>query len=157
MTKIAISEASLPSLPHLRRLFVGAVQNHFQYFPEHIQRRVIREHSLWRLALAAVDPRRVVLVARSDKRIIGYAIGASPAVGPAQLFWLYVEPDQRGKNLGLSLLSRMLKTLGAKGAAEVSIATHDHRRYYERQGFKWVRHTTVDGVDMDILTFKVKA
>jgi predicted N-acetyltransferase YhbS len=157
MTKIEITEASLPSLPALRRLFVGAVHNHFQYFPDHVRRRVIQEHSLWRLTMAAVDPKRVVLTAKSDNRIIGYAIGTAPKVGPAQLFWLYVEPDQRGKNLGLSLLSRMLKTLGAKGAAEVSLATHDHRRYYERQGFKWVRHTTIDGVDMDILTFKMKA
>ena len=157
MTNIRISEASPLSLPALNRLFVNAVHNHFQYFPDHVRQRVIRDHSLWRLALAAADPRRVVLTAKQDHRIIGYAIGAKPTTGPAQLYWLYVEPDHRGSNIGLSLLSRMLKHLGAKGATDVSIATHDHRRYYERQGFKWVNNTIIDGVKMDILTFKVKA
>jgi predicted N-acetyltransferase YhbS len=157
MTNIVISEASLTSLPALNRLFVNAVHQHFEYFPEPVRKSVIRDHSVWRLSLATVDPRRVVLVAKQDKHIIGYAIGAAPKVGPAQLFWLYVEPEHRGSNTGLSLLSRMLKLLGAKGAAEVSIATHDHRRYYERQGFKFVRNTVIDGVNMDILSFKLKA
>jgi GNAT superfamily N-acetyltransferase len=157
MTNIRISEASVLSLPALNRLFVNAVHNHFQYFPEQVRTRVIRDHSIPRLTLAAVDPRRVLLVAKSDRRIVGYAIGAKPATGPAQIYWLYVEPDHRGSNIGLSLLSRMIKVLGAKGAAEVAIATHDHRRYYERQGFKWLSNTFIDGVEMDILTFKVKA
>jgi predicted N-acetyltransferase YhbS len=155
MTNIVISEASLSSIPSLNRLFVKAVHQHFEYFPEPIRKSVIRDHSIWRLSLAAVDPKRVVLVAREDKHKIGYAIGAAPKVGPAQLFWLYVEPEHRGSNTGLSLLSRMLKILGAKGATVVSIATHDHRRYYERQGFKFVRNTIIDGVKMDILTFKL--
>ncbi|MDF2461011.1 MAG: Acetyltransferase domain [Candidatus Saccharibacteria bacterium] len=157
MTNIRITEASVLSLPALNRLFVNAVHNHFQYFPEHVRNRVIKDHSLVRLSLAKVDPRRVLLVAKQDQRIIGYAIGAKPAIGPAQVYWLYVEPDHRGANIGLSLLSRMLKVLGSKGASEIAIATHDHRRYYERQGFKWVRNTMVYGVKMDILTFKVKA
>ena len=157
MTKIVISEARLHQLPALNRLFVGAVHKHFGYFPSDVRSRVIHDHSLLRLILASADRRRVVLVARAGRRIVGYAIGASPSIGPAQLFWLYVEPDHRGANTGLSLLSRMIKLLGTKGAEVVSIATHDHRRYYERQGFKFVRKTVVDGVKMDILIFKVKA
>jgi GNAT superfamily N-acetyltransferase len=157
MTKIVISEARPYQLPALNRLFVGAVHQHFGYFAEDIRRRVVRDHSLLRLGMATVDPRRIVLIARVGRRIVGYAIGAAPAIGPAQLFWLYVEPDHRGSNTGLSLLSRMLKLLGDKGAQVVSIATHDHRRYYERQGFRFVRKTVVDGVKMDILIFKLKA
>jgi ribosomal protein S18 acetylase RimI-like enzyme len=157
MTKIVISEARLYQLPALNRLFVGAVKQHFDYFALDVRTKVIRDHSLLRLVLASADRRRVVLVATAGRRIVGYAIGASPANGPAQLFWLYVEPDHRGSNTGLSLLSRMIKLLGARGAKVVSIATHEHRRYYERQGFKFVRNMVVDGVKMDILTFKVKA
>ena len=50
----------------------------------------------------------------------------------------------------------MLKLQAARGAQTVSIATHDHRRYYERQGFQYQRSTLVDGVTMDILSFKVR-
>jgi ribosomal protein S18 acetylase RimI-like enzyme len=155
-SRVTISEASLVSLPELKRLFDRAVRDHFTYFDEPVRRRVMNEHGLRKLLFAKVDPRRVVLLARTEGRIIGYAIGAAPKTGPAQLFWLYVEPGHRGSNIGLSLLSRMLKLLGVRGARVVSIATHDHRRYYQRQGFQFLKKTKVDGVDMDILTFSIK-
>jgi predicted N-acetyltransferase YhbS len=153
---VVITEASVLSLPALSRLFAKAVHEQFNYFSDSVQAEVVKEHSVPKLYLAVFDSRRVVLIAKLGERVIGYAIGAAPKVGPAQLFWLYVEPDQRGNRLGLSLLSRMLKTLGDKGARTVSIATHDHRRYYERQGFQFLKNTLVDGVDMDILTFKIR-
>lgn len=156
MSSIIIAPASVASLYALHRLFEGAVATHFGYFPEHIQKRVIKEHSVHKLVLATVDPRRAILLARSEGRIVGYAIGAAPSVGPAQLFWLYVDPDHRGANIGLSLLSRMLKHLAAKGARVVSIATHTHRSYYERQGFKFVEKTIIDGVEMDVMIFRLK-
>jgi len=157
MSRIIIAQATLLSLPAVNRLFTHAVATHFTYFPKTVQERVIREHALRKLLLATIDPRRIVLIARSAGRIVGYAIGAVPTAGPAQVYWLYVSPDHRGANIGLSLLSRMLKVQAEKGAKVISIATHDHRRYYERQGFKFLHNTTVDGVPMDILTFKVKA
>ena len=156
MSRVTIREASLRSLPELNRLFEDAVRAHFTYFAEPVRARVMREHSLRNLLRAKLDRRRVLLVARAEGRIIGYAIGAAPPSGPAQLFWLYVEPGYRGDNIGLSLLSRMLKSLAARGARVVSIATHDHRRYYQRQGFQFRHKTQVDGVDMDILTFSIK-
>jgi ribosomal protein S18 acetylase RimI-like enzyme len=148
MTRIIITEAS--------PLFSHAVGAHFTYFPHHVQRRVIGEHSVTKLLMAAIDPRRIILIAKSGRKVIGYAIGAVPKTGPAQMFWLYVSPEHRGANIGLSLLSRMLKLQTAKGAEIISIATHDHRRYYERQGFKFLKKTMVDGVEMDILTFRAK-
>ncbi len=155
MSRIVIAPASVTSLRALRQLFVQAVDRHFDYFPVAVQRRVVRDHSLPQLLKATLDPRRVILTAKADGKLIGYAIGAAPTNGPAQLFWLYVDPEFRGSNTGLSLLSRMLKVLAGKGAGEVSIATYDHRSYYERQGFQYVETTIVNGVQMDIMTFKL--
>lgn len=157
MGRLTITQATIFQLPALHRTFARAVEEHFSYFPPEVRAKVTKDHSLWNLLLAALDRRRVLLLAMQDGRIIGYAIGAAPAVGPAQLFWLYVEPDQRGRNTGLKLLSRMVKMLAARGAKVVSLATHDHRRYYERQGFKFHHHAVQDGVSMDILTFRIKA
>lgn len=157
MSRIVIAPASPTSLLALHRLFAGAVATHFSYFPPEVQKSVIRDHSVFRLILATIDPHRVILVARTQGKIIGYAIGAAPAIGPAQLFWLYVDPDFRGANTGLSLLSRMLRHLQAKGAQVVSIATHDHRAYYERQGFKFVKKTLNNGVNMDVLNYRLPA
>jgi ribosomal protein S18 acetylase RimI-like enzyme len=154
VSRIVITAAPATSLAALRRLFADAVVAHFSYFPAPVQRRVIRDHSLLQLVRAKIDPKRVILVAKSGRQIVGYAIGAAPATGPAQLFWLYVDPNYRGANTGLTLLSRMLRVLASKGASEVSIATHDHRSYYERQGFKYVESKEIDGVNMDILVFR---
>jgi ribosomal protein S18 acetylase RimI-like enzyme len=157
MKPTVIAQATVPSLPALTRLFTQATQQHFDYFPLAVRKRVISEHSVHKLLLATLDSRRVVLTARQDRRIVGYCLGATPKTGAAQIYWLYVDPDHRGSNIGLSLLSRMLKLLGQKGARDVSIATHDHRRYYERQGFKFRRKTLVDSVQMDILTFRINS
>ncbi|HUD11521.1 MAG TPA: GNAT family N-acetyltransferase [Candidatus Saccharimonadia bacterium] len=157
MKQTQIRQASLASLPALNRLLTSAVEAHFSYFPASVRRRVIREHSVPKLLRATLDSRRVILVAWSDGKIIGYCLGAAPKAGPAQIYWLFVEPGNRGSNIGLNLLSHMLRLLAAKGARTISIATHDHRRYYERQGFKFLKNTTIDEVKLDILTFKVNS
>ena len=156
MGRLTITQASVFDLPALHSIFVRAVEGHFSYFPPAVRSKVAKDHSLLNLLRAHIDRRRVLLLAKQDGRLVGYAIGAAPQSGPAQLFWLYVEPDQRGRNTGLKLLSRMVKILGQRGASVVSLATHDHRRYYERQGFKFHHHTIQDGVPMDILTFTIK-
>ncbi|HEY2004033.1 MAG TPA: GNAT family N-acetyltransferase [Candidatus Saccharimonadia bacterium] len=156
MGRLTITQASIFDLPVLRHVFVRAVEEHFSYFPADARVKVARDHSLLNLLQGYFNRRRVLLIAKQDGHLIGYAIGAAPVTGPAQLFWLYVDPDQRGRNTGLKLLSRMLKLLAERGADVVSLATHDHRRYYERQGFKFHHSTMQDGVSMDILTFKVK-
>ena len=156
MSKLVISEAPLVTLPALNRLFTHAVRQHFSYFPGDQQEIVIRDHSVAKLLLAALHPRRILLVARFGGRIVGYAIGSVPAAGPGQMYWLYVDPDHRGQNTGLKLLSRMLKLQRHKGATAVVLATHDHRRYYERQGFDFVEQRQVNGVPMDILTYPLE-
>jgi N-acetylglutamate synthase-like GNAT family acetyltransferase len=137
-------------------MFERAVREHFAYFPDDVQQRVIREHSLARLLRARIDRRRVVLVARRRGQLAGYCIAAVPPSGPAQLFWLYVEPEHRGTNTGLSLLSRTLQQMEKRGADSIFLATHDHRRYYERQGFKYSHSEQQHGIDMDIMSFAVR-
>ena len=153
---LKIAPVRLRELVKLQRMFERAVREHFAYFPQSVQRQVIREHSLVRLTKAWTDPRRVMLVARSRGELAGYCIAAVPPVGPAQLFWLYVEPAHRGTNTGLSLLSRTLQQMEQLGATNIFLATHDHRRYYERQGFRYSHSEQQHGVDMDILGFAVR-
>lgn len=136
-------------------MFVVAVRSHFAYFPVLAQERVIRNHRQFKLLLAAVHPRRVILTACHGGEMVGYAIGSVPKNGQGQLFWLYVDPSRRGKNTGLALLSRMLRVQQQLGAVNVTLATHDHRRYYERQGFVWRDSCSVDDVRMDIMTFNL--
>ena len=137
-------------------MFVEAVRLHFTYFPDEIQNKVIADHRKTKLLLAALHPRRIVLTAHHDGQLVGYAIGSVPKGGQGQLFWLYVDPSRRGSNTGLALLGRMLRSQRMLGARDVTLATHDHRRYYERQGFVRREGRTIDGVTMDIMTFPLE-
>ena len=155
LDKTIIIPVKLRNLPALHRMFVGAVRAHFTYFPENEQERVIRDHRPFKLMLAAINPRRIILTAYHGGELVGYAIGGVPKNGKGQLFWLYVDPSRRGKNTGLTLLSRMLRMQGQLGATEVTLATYDHRRYYERQGFVLRDAYSVEGVPLDIMSFKL--
>jgi hypothetical protein len=55
----------------------------------------------------------------------------------------------------LSLLSNVLRRERELGAHSVTLATHDHRRYYERQGFRHVGLQIVDGLEMDIMRYNL--
>jgi len=155
MQNTVIEEATVASLPALNRLFTEAVNAHFSYFPAGVRRRVIQEHSVRHLFQAVLDGRRAIVIARRGNNLIGYCLGAAPHRGPAQIYWLYVEPNYRGSGTGRHLLEKNLDILKKKGARNISIATHDHRGFYERQGFVFVKKTEVDSVDMDILTYEV--
>jgi GNAT superfamily N-acetyltransferase len=151
-----ITPVRIRTIPVLHRLFVNAVKTNFAYFPDASQAKVIRDHRPLKLLLAAIHPRRIILTAHHNGALVGYAIGSVPPDKNGQLFWLYVEPARRGSNTGLALLSRMLKLQRLQGAHQVSLATHDHRRYYERQGFTWQESRHVDGVMMDIMVFRME-
>lgn len=155
LDKTIIIPIKLRDIPALHRMFVSAVRTHFSYFPVIEQEQVIRSHRMHKLLLAAIHPRRVILTAYHGGELVGYAIGSVPKNRNGQLFWLFVDPSRRGNNTGLTMLSRMLRVQSELGATEVTLATHDHRRYYERQGFVWRDAYPVDGVQMDIMTFKL--
>ncbi|MBW4062032.1 GNAT family N-acetyltransferase [Candidatus Saccharibacteria bacterium] len=150
---ITIKRLPLTKLMAMHRLFTAAVRTSFTYFDDDVQAKTIQSHSPVRLARAVIDPRRIVLTAWLADELIGYAIGSVPRGSAGQMYWLYVAPSGRGKNTGLALLSRLLKRERALGANTVTLATYDHRRYYERQGFKYIETASVEGVDMDIMRF----
>ncbi len=155
--KTVITPISLLNVAPVHRLFVQAVRRNFTYFPEQAQAKVIRDHRPLKLLLAKLNPRRIILTAYYGDDLVGYVIGAVPRDAHGQIYWLYVDDSRRGKNTGLALLSRMIRYQRSLGASEVTLATHDHRRYYERQGFIWTESREVDGVRMDIMTFRIMA
>lgn len=85
MGQPVIKETSVTALPALGKMFARAVDQHFTYFAEPVRTSVKRKHSFPQLLKARADRRRVLLTASYDGRIIGYAIGAAPKKGPAQL------------------------------------------------------------------------
>ena len=154
-TKITIKRLPITKLGQLHQLFAAAVRTNFTYFNEAIQNNTIRSHSPLHLGLAVVHPRRIILTAWRGQDLIGYAIGSVPKSGAGQLYWLYVAPSERGSNTGLALLSQFLRRERALGATSVTLATYDHRHYYQRQGFEYLGTQLVDGLEMAIMKYPI--
>jgi N-acetylglutamate synthase-like GNAT family acetyltransferase len=154
-TKLVIRPLRLDMIPRFHRLFHEAVELHFSYFPEAERRRVLKNHSRYKILLAIISPKRIILTAHTNGKLTGYAVGNVPDSGSGQLYWLYVDPDQRGNNVGLALLSRMIRMQADKGAHDIYLVTHDHRKYYQRQGFKFVKNVEEAGVKLALMRFKV--
>ena len=133
---IHISPMRLRDVKETRRVFIDAVENHFDHFDTNYRTQILKDNSLIHLALARVRPRRIVLVAKHREKIVGYCIGSIPKDGRAQIYWLFVDPTLRGSNIGLRLLSRILKIMERAGSHEASLITHNYAAYYARQGFK---------------------
>lgn len=133
---IHISPMRLREVRETRRVFVDAVENHFDYFDAGYRAQVLKDNTVPRLAFAGLRPRRIVLVAKHRDKIVGYCIGSIPKNGNAQVYWLFVNPTLRGSNIGLRLLSRILKIMEQAGSHEATLITHNYATYYARQGFK---------------------
>jgi ribosomal protein S18 acetylase RimI-like enzyme len=154
-TNLVIRPLPITSILRFHKLFHDAVASHFSYFPEEKRIKVLRDHTHLKILLATIMPRRIILGAYIDGQLSGYAVGSVPKDTSGQLYWLYVDPMQRGNNTGLALLSRMIRMEAEQGVKEVMLVTHDHRKYYQRQGFKFVRTVQEAGVDLALMTFRI--
>jgi ribosomal protein S18 acetylase RimI-like enzyme len=146
-------------LRHTRQahnVFEDALLHHFAYFDMDYKQRVLADNSLGRMVRAVLRPSRIILVARDQGRIIGYVIGSAPRDGNAQVYWLFVKPEYRGQNVGLMLLSRALKQMTAKGAHTATLITHDHAKYYARQGFRLIKTMPAGGTMNYILSYDLR-
>jgi ribosomal protein S18 acetylase RimI-like enzyme len=97
------------------------------------------------------DPARVVLIARSEGRIIGYAMlidgpGADEQVHravtarpTAELSKIYVLPDHHGGGAAAGLMTGALRAAAARGARSVWLGVNQRnaraQRFYTKQGF----------------------
>ncbi|MEO7617240.1 MAG: GNAT family N-acetyltransferase [Candidatus Saccharibacteria bacterium] len=150
---IQITPMRLRDVKETRRVFVDAVENHFDYFDADYRAQVLRDNSLPRLAFAGLRAGRIVLVAKHRDRIVGYCIGSIPKDGHAQIYWLFVDPTLRGSNIGLRLLSRILKMMEQAGSSEATLITHNYATYYARQGFKQLETVKRGKIEEYILSY----
>lgn len=146
----------LREMAALRRLFIEAVGGHFGYYPQEYRELILAQNRMHHLALAHLHPRRPVYVAEQNGRLMGYVIAGRDGEA-GHIYWLYVDPTSRGQNLGLKLLTRALRDFERQGLSRVELNTHDHQRYYGRQGFKTTREWELHGVPMTQMALEFKA
>lgn len=93
-----------------------------------------------RFAEYLADPRRAVITAERDGRILGYAMLVRDDAGEtAELSKIYVLPDQHGAGVAAALMSLALATAGDWGARRVWLgvnqANQRAQRFYAKSGF----------------------
>jgi len=89
-----------------------------------------------------------------NSEAVGYIIAGTDVDRSGNIDWLYVKPDQRSHNIGLKLLSRMMRRLRLYGADHVTLVTYAYTNYYRRQGFQVVRRVVSDGIEQDLMKYE---
>ncbi|OBG23224.1 N-acetyltransferase [Mycobacterium sp. 852002-51057_SCH5723018] len=96
--------------------------------------------SAGRFADYLADPRRAIITAAHDGRIIGYAMLIRDAAGnTAELSKIYVLPDHHGTGASTALMDRALATAESWGVRcvwlGVNQANQRAQRFYAKSGF----------------------
>jgi ribosomal protein S18 acetylase RimI-like enzyme len=141
--------ATTADLPAIGRLGALLVRMHHDFDPERfISATPQTERAYARfLGRQLKDRDVVILVAERDGGVVGYSYAGLEGMdymalrGPAgALYDLLVDPAQRGRGIGRTLLDATLETLKARGAPRVVLSTavgnEPARRLFARAGFR---------------------
>jgi GntR family transcriptional regulator len=128
------------------------------------------ERAVWRRRLRSADGREVI-VARSARRIVGFAyIGpsddADAVIGTGHIFSLHVDPELHRHGIGRRLLDETLRRFATSGHTTATLwVVNDNepaRRFYER--LQWVADGAAtrtslalegdDGVEVDSVRYR---
>lgn len=108
--------------------------------PEHIASFVDANLSSARFAEYLTDPRRAILTARHDGRIVGYAMLIRGDDRDVELSKLYLLPGYHGTGAAAALMHKVLATAADWGALRVWLGVNQKnqraQRFYAKTGFK---------------------
>lgn len=119
--------------------------------PDNVAAFIAANLSVDNFATYLADPDRVVLLARDDTRILGYAMlirgvpddpqvsGAVPLRAAVELSKMYALPDTHGAGVSAALMAEVLARSAALGAACVWLGVNQEnqraQRFYAKSGF----------------------
>ena len=138
----------------LHRLFVSALDRDFTFINTDHRALIKAQNSRAHLAAGIVRHHRHIFVAWQSGEMVGYIIAGTAADNTANIDWLYVKPGLRGQNVGLKLLSRMMRRLRLYGSEHVTLVTYAYTNYYRRQGFQVLRQVVSDGIEQDLMKYE---
>ncbi len=149
MTNILIKKIPFVHGGKLYNLFDQALEKDFAYFSPEYRQNVRRTNNVTRLCLGALHPKRLYTGIYDGNSLKGYSIaGIQKDNTQAFLYWLYIDPVLRKKQLGQLLLSETELTLKKGGVASIQLVTHNQQHFYERAGYNIDR--IISNVDYNV-------
>jgi ribosomal protein S18 acetylase RimI-like enzyme len=146
---VHVRPATAVDAPALGRLGAQLVALHHDYDPKRFMAASPSTEQGYAQFLASQlgRPDVVMLVAEEDGQVAGYSYAAMEGTdymvlrGPAgAVHDLFVEPERRGRGIGLRLLEASLEALKARGAPRVVLSTAERnegaQRLFARAGFR---------------------
>jgi len=155
--QVVVTRPSLNDISPLQRLFRQALKEDFQYFPPSYIDRICRQNNFWHLLAARFKSDRIMEVAKVDGCLIGYALGSLTPQHNAELYWLYVDPTQRTRDIGAALLGAVMRDMQARGSTKLTLVTYDLKDYYLRHGFSHRGQQRIHSLDLDVMEYNVNA
>jgi len=152
---IAIERGSVDDIAALRELWLELHHHHAQVAPQ--SGEFVDDESSWRVRSASyrewlADPRSFLLLARTEGRMVGYALVRVMEAGPeltnawrvpaviAEIETMLVSAPFRGAGLGTRLLDAIDAELERQRITEVLVGlipgNDGAQRLYERRGFR---------------------
>lgn len=137
MTNISIKKIPIIHGGRLYSLFDQALEKDFAYFSPEYRQNVRRANNIAKLRLGTVHPNRLFMGIYEGGELKGYSIsGVQKATAKAFLYWLYVDPLLRKKQLGQLLLSETETALRSRNVDSIHLVTHNQQHFYERAGYE---------------------
>lgn len=156
---IAIERGGVNDVPELRELWLELHHHHAQVAPQ--SGEFVDDEESWRVRSASyrewlADPRSLLLLARAERRTVGYALVRVMESGAelrdswrvpevvAEIETVLVTADARGAGVGTQLLDEIDAELSRLGISEVLVGlmpgNDGAQRLYERRGFarRWL-------------------
>lgn len=155
MTAIAIERGGVDDVAALRDLWLELHHHHAAVAPE--SGVFVDDDRSWEVRSASyrewlAAPDSFLLLARSDERLVGYAVVRVMAAGPewtdtwvvgeriAEIETLLIVPGERGEGLGTGMMDAIDAELGRLAIADVIVGlipgNDGAQRLYERRGYR---------------------
>jgi ribosomal protein S18 acetylase RimI-like enzyme len=119
-----------------------AIRASYSLSPEQIEAVVHEEFGDERLRQRSRSDDEVVVVAEDEDEVTGFATGAVVDDEFAEIDWLFVAPEARGRDIGTELFEAVRDELEARGAETVHAAVlsenEEGEQFFEQFGYERV-------------------
>jgi len=137
--KIKIREATLKDINQFWDLFKISVQKQFLEYPIEVRKFFVEKYYTKHNLKQWLRKKTIILlIALSNKEIVGYLLGNPPYGGVAFIVWLAVKNSFQKKGIGSALLKKY-ETLAIKQGAHkilLLVTRKSNLKFYKKNGYK---------------------